>query len=95
MALYALPFHFSPSSIGKKQTFNGKALKTLSVLQGSEKTLVRNDQRHETYAENVGLAEKFSLVVEYVSDSQDEQYGEDVIVAGRSYKLSLIDYGKE
>ncbi len=86
---------YAMQNIEKEQTFNGKALKTLGVLQGSEKTLVRNDQRHETYAENVGLVEKFSFVVEYVSDSQDEQYAKDVIVAGRSYTLSLIDYGKE
>ncbi len=86
---------YTIQNMEQEQTFNGKALKALGVLQGSEKTLVRNDQRHETYAENVGLVEKFSLVVEFVSDSQDEQYGKDVIVAGRSYKLSLIDYGKE
>ncbi len=82
-------------NIGESQTYSGKSLKTLTVVQGDDKTLVKNDERNETYAENVGLVNKHLLVVDYVSDSQDEQYGKDIIVGGRSYKLSLISYGKE
>lgn len=86
---------YSMKNIRQEKTINGEMFETLTVVQGDEKTLVKKDERHETYAENVGLVEKTLIKVDYISDSQDAQYGKDIIVGGRSFKLSLIDHGKE
>ena len=64
-----------------------------TVIQRDLQTLVNDSVLLETYGEQVGLIFKKSLILQYCAD--EDCIGQQKIESGRSYRQTLVAYGKE
>lgn len=64
-----------------------------TVVQRQLETLVNDSVLVETYGEQAGLLYKKSLILQYCAD--EDCIGQQQIESGRSYRQTLVAYGKE
>ncbi|MDN5202386.1 hypothetical protein QQ008_13450 [Fulvivirgaceae bacterium BMA10] len=64
----------------------------LTVEQSNEDDLTKVDRRFETYAQDIGLVIKESTILRFCTES--DCLGQNIIEQGRSFRISLLEYGK-
>jgi len=57
--------------------------------------IVYLDQRHETYARNVGLIHREMKQLHYCTDTNSGCIGKQIVEEGTIYKQTILDYGVE